>query len=353
MAARLVRPGDGDVHHTLVVSDTGLLADFDNRPGHGGYRGDGGRYRGRRTARERFEPRLGSYLYSKRLGYIAAGAAVVVLIAFIGWWMSSGRYQTIPSLRGQTASVAGAQLKSMGLQVTFGKPANNPLRKGEVIETLPHRGSQVASGGTVKLIVSLGPVMLEVPNVSGQPLASAQAALRAAHLTPGTVRQAVSSSVTAGYVIGTVPRAYTKCPRHQPVTLVESAGPGLPNFVGMLVPDATAQATSGGYTINAVADQKGSQPANTIVRQSPPPNTPITAGEVVTVYYSPGPPGVPVPDVKGMDVNQATQVLTQAGFQVSVNQQGPGNKVGSYSPTGTAPKGSTITLNVGWFAGGF
>jgi serine/threonine protein kinase/beta-lactam-binding protein with PASTA domain len=358
MAAGPARPGDGEVNHTLVVSDSGLLADFDDPAGPGGYRDSGyrggGRYRSPRTARQRFEPRLGSYLFSRRLGYIAAGVAVVVLLAFLGWWVSSGRYQTVPSLRGQTVSAARAQLRSMGLQVTFGKPRTNPLvPKGDVIKTFPHRGSQVASGDTVKLVVSLGPVLLQVPNVSGQPLASAQAALRAAHLTPGTVKQAVSSSVPAGYVIGTVPRAYAKCPRHQPVVLLESAGPGLPNFVGMQVQDASAEASAGGYQINAIADKKGSQPANTIVRQSPPPNTPITAGEVVTVYYSPGPPGVPVPDVKGMDVTQAMLVLHQAGFQVQVNQQGPGSKVGSYSPTGVAPKGSTITLNVGWFAGGF
>jgi beta-lactam-binding protein with PASTA domain len=67
---------------------------------------------------------------------------------------------------------------------------------------------------------------------------------------------------------------------------------------------------------------------------------------VVTVKVSQGPPTVPVPDVTGMNVHQAEQVLTQAGFQVIVQGGDFGNTVTSYSPTGQAPQGSTITLVV-------
>jgi eukaryotic-like serine/threonine-protein kinase len=88
------------------------------------------------------------------------------------------------------------------------------------------------------------------------------------------------------------------------------------------------------------------QPANTILSQSPQPGTPITQGEVVTVKVSQGPPNVPIPDVTGMKANQAAQVLTQAGFQVSVQGGGFGDTVTSYSPTGQAPQGSTITITV-------
>ena len=87
-------------------------------------------------------------------------------------------------------------------------------------------------------------------------------------------------------------------------------------------------------------------------RQPPKANTPITPGEVVTVYYSPGPPAVTVPNVQGMSVTQATLILRRAGFQVAVKQSGPGDKVGSYTPTTPQPKGTVITLNVGFFNGG-
>jgi eukaryotic-like serine/threonine-protein kinase len=121
--------------------------------------------------------------------------------------------------------------------------------------------------------------------------------------------------------------------------------------VGMQVSDAENAAASGGYTINPVQNAKGSLPANTITRQSPPPNTPITPGEVVIVYYSPGPPLVAVPNVQGMQLAQAIQTLEHAGLQVSVTHEGPGNTVGNYDPTTPQPKGSVITVYVGFFSG--
>ncbi len=358
-------PGPHDqpaANHTLVVSDAALFDDY----GQGGY-GQGGGYnggssgrslepyrRGRppaRRSRQRSEPWLQRSLYSHRFFYVLGALAVVVVIALLGWWLTTGRYETIPMLKGDANSVAQQDLRNLGLTVTYARPIHSPLPKGEVVKAVPAHGSRVARGSTVTLTLSLGPVLIDVPNVSGQPLAQAESGLRAVHLRPGTITHAVSSSVPVGDVISTTPRAYSKCPESRRVGLTVSAGPGLPNFVGQQVSAAQTAAQAGGYTINQVTDAKGTDPANTIVRQSPLPNTPITQGEVVTVYVSPGPPGVPVPNVDGMQLPQAIQSLERAGFSVTVSRQGPGNTVGNYSPQGTQPKGSTITLDVGFLSG--
>jgi eukaryotic-like serine/threonine-protein kinase len=150
-------------------------------------------------------------------------------------------------------------------------------------------------------------------------------------------------------VISTDPVAGTSWPQNKPVTVTVSAGPPLPNFVGQPLSAAQAAAQSGGFKINAVPVASSNQPANTITSQSPGPGTPITPGEVVTVRYSNGPPQVPVPNVVGMPVRQATQILQQAGFMVQVVGGLFHNAtVASESPTGTAPKGSTITLTLGF-----
>ena len=242
-------------------------------------------------------------------------------------------------------------LQNQGLHAKLGQAKHNPMQKGHIFKASPGNGQKVPSGSTVTLIVSLGPVYRVVPNVSGQSEAAAKAFLRQHHLRIGEDKPAVSSSVPAGAVIGTIPRAYSKIPQTKPVRVIVSEGPGLPNFVGMQVADAQAAASSGGYTINAVANPRGSQPANTIVSQSPRQLTPITPGEVVTVHYSPGPPTVPVPDVTGMQVRDAIDTLHHAGFHVAVNQAGPGGTVGSYSPSGDQPEGTVITLTIGIFSG--
>jgi beta-lactam-binding protein with PASTA domain len=286
--------------------------------------------------------------------YVLPGVvAVALVVALLAWWLAAGRYTTIPPLRGVLASTARTELSNLGLHSRLGADEHNPLAKGDVILTKPAIGAKVANGSTVTIVVSLGPVIIDVPDVSGQPLAQAQAALRKAHLTPGLVTTMTSSSVPVGDVIFTTPRAYTSWPQDKPVGLTESVGPGLPNFVGSLVPAAQATATTGGYTINSIPNATGTQPVNTITSQSPAANTPITPGEVVTVHFSPGPPTVAVPNVQGMPVHQAINELKAAGFQWNVSQSGPGNRVCSYSPTTPQPTGTTITLNIGGFFCGF
>jgi serine/threonine-protein kinase len=335
------------VNHTLIVPG-GLHHDYadldaDRMPRQHGYGG-------RRGAGRQPASFVAPLMYGRRPVYLCAGLALVLLIALTTWWLSTGQYVTVPSIQGVQVATARADLHNLGLRSKLGKPQNNLLPKGEVLKTLPGMGAKVAPGAMITLIVSLGPVIVPCPQVSGQPLSQAQAALRQAHLTPGTVTQATSSTVPVGDVISTTPHAFAKCPQDRPVGLTVSAGPGLPNFVGQQLSAAQQAAQQGGYTINPVPDANSTQPPNTITSQSPGPNTPITAGEVVTVHVSQGPPQVPVPDVQGLSIHEAIKELKQAGFQWQINQ-GIGNTVLSYSPTGTAPQGSTITLNVGLLSG--
>jgi serine/threonine protein kinase/beta-lactam-binding protein with PASTA domain len=336
-------------NNTLVVADATDIAEFGDLPGVSYSRPPGGgRYRGRRAQGQSW---LSRFLVSGRLMYVSGALALALVIALLTWWFSSGRYQQVPALRGMTLSAAKTVLSNQGLTYKLASPKHNPLPKGEVVKVSPGTGQRIAGGSSVTLTLSLGPVMLQVPDVSGKSEADAKAFLKEQHLTVGEDKPAVSSTVPVGAVIGTIPRAYTKIPRSQPVRLIVSEGPGLPNFVGMQVADAQAAAAAGGYNINPVANAKGKEPANTITSQSPPPDTPITPGEVVTVHFSPGPPLIPVPNVVGLQVRDAITTLHDAGFHVAVNHSGPGGMVGSYTPQGNQPQGTVITLTIGIFSG--
>jgi eukaryotic-like serine/threonine-protein kinase len=244
----------------------------------------------------------------------------------------------------------------MGFAVKTGAPRlDNRLAKGEVIATQPAPGARVHRGSTVELIPSAGPRMIGVPQVTGQSLADAQATLRHAGLTPGQVASQVSATIPAGIVISTSPAAGASQPQPDPVKITVSAGPPLPNFVGQQQSAAQQWAGANGVSLNVQPDAKSSQPQGTITRQSPAPNTPVSKGEVITVYVSPGPPNVAIPNVDGEGVLRAYHRLRALGFQVTTQQAGPfGNTVFNYSPSGQAPKGSTITIYYGLpsFGGG-
>ncbi|HEY2078060.1 MAG TPA: PASTA domain-containing protein [Streptosporangiaceae bacterium] len=332
------QPGNGSwaATHTLIVP-AGLDQDY----------AGGNGYAGHRRERRYHDPILQRWLFSRRI--LVVLAAVVIAIGV--WWLVSGQYTAVPPVAGMTVSTARGDLTNAGFTVVTGTARHSDtVQAGQVITTDPAAGGQISHGGTVTIIPSLGPVLVAVPSVTGQPLAQADHNLKAAGLTPGKPTYQTSSSIPAGLVLSTYPASGQHWPKNKPVQVVVSSGQPLPNFVGQQVTDAQGAASSGGYSINPVPDTNSSQPPNTVIRQSPAPGTPITSGEVVTVYYS-SPQMVNVPDVTGMDANQAQQVLQQAGFQVQVNSMGPGQTVGSYSPTGQAQQGATITINVGLFGG--
>jgi beta-lactam-binding protein with PASTA domain/predicted Ser/Thr protein kinase len=335
-AAGTQRVPEDDFHraanHTLVVS-RGAVTDYGR--GRGGY--DGPR-----------EPGLQRWLFSRRLYYVLGGLALVLLIGLLVWWQSAGKYTTVPRVGGLAVSTARLEVRNQGLTVKMGKPQFSArVAKGSVIGTQPAVGSRVSKGGTVLLIVSAGPHMIPVPQVTGNLLATAQAALRHAGLIPGKVAEQTSTTIQSGIVISTTPAAGVSWPESRPVSLVVSTGQPVPNFVGQdkAVAEQWAQANS--VELNEVADAKSTQPAGMVTQQSVAPGSAFTPHQVISIDFSNGPQMANVPDVDGQQVSQAEQALTQAGFQVKVDQVGPLDTVFNYSPTGQAPQGSTITIYVG------
>ncbi|HEV2377966.1 MAG TPA: PASTA domain-containing protein, partial [Streptosporangiaceae bacterium] len=199
---------------------------------------------------------------------------------------------------------------------------------------------------------SAGPRMITVPQVTGQSLATAQAALRRVGLIPGSVIRQATSALPPGVVWSTRPDAGTPWAQTQPVDIVVSAGPPMPNFVGQQVAVAQQWAQQNGVRLVPLTAARSDQPAGTVIRQSVPAGSAFTSGQVLQVEVSNGPPQVAIPNVDGMLVGNAIFVLHKAGFQVSVQRLGPFTRIVNYSPQGQAPQGSTITITTGPCFGG-
>jgi eukaryotic-like serine/threonine-protein kinase len=271
-----------------------------------------------------------------------------VIVGLIAWWVTDGQYVTVPPVKAMAAGTARTELENLGFSVQFGTSQHsNTVPNGDVISTSPAIGSSAKRGALITVIESTGPVMINVPQVTGLTQNAAETALRKAGLIPGAVTSAASSTIGAGVVISTDPVAGSAWPQDKPVGLTVSAGPPLPNLVGQMFPAATALAQQGGFELQEQADGNSTQPAGTIVGQTPAPGSPITQGEVVTVQVSSGPPEVPIPSVTGDTVPAAEAALQAAGFQVQVTQ-GLGGRVSATSPSGQAPKGSLVTIEVGF-----
>jgi serine/threonine-protein kinase len=305
------------------------------------HREERGRYAGGR------EPFLQRWLFSPRLAVVALILALGIGLGLGGWWLTSGRYASIPVVTNDSVTTATGVLTADGFKIArVSSVHSNDVAKGSVIGTSP--SGRAAKGSAVTILVSSGPFTSVVPNVSGDKLPAAQAALQRVHLIYSVER--VGSDAAVGTVLGTKPAAGTSWPQTKPVTIRVAGGPGVPNFVGQPVDVAQQWASAHGANLQTQQDQNSQQPSGTITGQEPAANSLYQPGETVVVNVSSGPAEVNVPDVIGMSVQDATQQLQAAGFTVQVQSFGlpdnPNGKVWDYSPIGQAPRGSVILLDV-------
>ncbi len=122
--------------------------------------------------------------------------------------------RVIPSLAGASLDQARADLAEDGLDVTVTEQFSNSVAAGVVIATNPGGGATVARGDTVELVVSKGPDLVTVPDVSGLSEADAIAALEAAGLVAGS-----STGPAGGSVFETDPGAGASVQRGTEVDL--------------------------------------------------------------------------------------------------------------------------------------
>ncbi len=292
------------------------------------------------------EPFLGRWLFSPRLLIVVLVVALGLGLGLGGWWLTSGRFTHVPTVSGVSVSQATAVLTADGFAVRAGQRQvhSNTVAKGMVVGTSP--AGRVSKGSAVTILVSSGPFTSVVPQVKGEKQNDAQAALQRAHL-PFTIAK-VGSNQPVGTATGTNPPAGTTWPQTKTVTIMVAAGPPLPKFTGMDI--GAAQQLAGRYKVSLQQepDAGSQQPQGVITGQQPAAGATFQPGQTVVVRVSTGPQLVSVPDPIGMSMADATQLLQAAGFQVKVNRYFVGNKVFDFSPVGQAPRGSTITLDVGF-----
>jgi serine/threonine-protein kinase len=258
----------------------------------------------------------------------------------------------VPAVAGDPATLAVDALESAGLVVRRSEAHHDVVPQGSVVATNPGPRERVRRDGTVEVVVSLGVLTIEVPELAGATEAEAVAALDAAGLSVGAVTRPYDMTVPKGTVISSDPERGTVVPHDRPVDLAVSNGREpvtIPSVVG--APQATAERelAEAGLVPKITTDHSDDVPAGTVMAQDPP-SGPALRGDTVSVTVSLGPPLVEVPVVVGTQVGEATRRLEDAGFEVRVQRVLGGffGTVRACDPAaGTRiPRGSTVTLTI-------
>jgi eukaryotic-like serine/threonine-protein kinase len=157
-----------------------------------------------------------------------------------------------------------------------------------------------------------------LPNVAGQPEATAKATLQGRGLTVDT-SHATSTTKAVGIVLRTAPAAGSQVKKGDTVTLVVSSGPPkadvtVPDVTTKTVTTATSTLRAKGFAVTVQA-VKSSKPNGTVIKQTPVGGTRSKSGSTVKLTVSEQ-SSVKVPNVVGHNQATAGASLSDTGLKV-------------------------------------
>ncbi|WP_286217606.1 Stk1 family PASTA domain-containing Ser/Thr kinase [Paraoerskovia sediminicola] len=89
----------------------------------------------------------------------------------------------VPDVTGSTGDEATAELEDLGLVVSSSEDYSEDVDRGQVVSQSVESGAEAHRGDTVELVVSLGPPLVEVPDVVDQKVEEAEKTLQDAGFT--------------------------------------------------------------------------------------------------------------------------------------------------------------------------
>ncbi|MGB5951685.1 MAG: Stk1 family PASTA domain-containing Ser/Thr kinase [Ornithinimicrobium sp.] len=227
------------------------------------------------------------------------GVWLTVLLLLIGtagaagaWYFTAGPgiYSPMPDVVGETEADAATALDAVDLDATAVPAYSETADEGTVISASQEPGEPVRHGTDVELEVSQGPERYEVPDVAGMSVEEATEALEETKLAIGVPTEDFDDDVDVGLVLRSDP-----APNDDPV----------------------------------------------------PPQT------VVDVVISAGPEPIDIPDVTDTALDEASQTLSEAGFEMETaddevfDDDVPQGSVVRQDPSGgQGQRGDTITVTV-------
>lgn len=142
----------------------------------------------------------------------------------------------------------------------------------------------------------------------------------------------------------TPPPTPTEAP---PSATPEPEMPRIPDLRNATVEQAEAS-VGGVWDINIAEEFNGDVAEGLIIRQDPPPNSPLAEGEAMSVVVSLGPEVITIPDVRGVPADTARSRLEDLGFIVSVIEEEDASfsegTVIRTEPDTSAARGSEVTM---------
>lgn len=301
----------------------------------------------------------------KRMAILIGVFAGALLAIFLIFTILSGGFgggektdgTKVPNILGLTVEEAEKEqgIKGIFTIEVIGSKESSKYSEGQIISQDPVEGTVRKNNMVIQVYICAKEEKSYVPALAEMTEAEAKTALNNMNLGLSIQIQPKSSdTVEKGKVVGTSPEEGSQIEKNSTVILYISSGKevkpiAIPSFVDMTEEKAVALAEELGLVVGTSASEYSDKPEGTVIGQSIALGTDAQTGDHIYFTISKGPENtaVRIPDVKQAPLADAKRVLENAGFEVEVLWQGEQSDtcvVESYSPMGSAEKGSTITI---------
>ncbi|MFD4140811.1 Stk1 family PASTA domain-containing Ser/Thr kinase [Streptomyces sp. NPDC058572] len=268
---------------------------------------------------------------------VVAGILVLIGAILIGRSVFGGgdddaNKVNVPQLVGSTFEEAKDLAKNSHVTVERSGTGRCDQPKNHICSQNP-AGGQMQEGETITVVVSEGAPLVEVPDVVDMDVERATENLEKKKFDVET--KEVESSEEPGRVLEQDPEGGSKAEKGTKVTLTvaKQSKQDIPDVVGQDFANAESQLKTLEFEVVRV-DVESDKPLNQVVTQSQTGKAP--KGTKITLEVSKGPAQptqVPVPQIRGVTVAQAKQMLQASGF-----------KTVAFAP-GSSPDDNAVVFN--------
>ena len=252
----------------------------------------------------------------------------------------------VPTIVGKKVAEAKTLATNAGVTITQSGTERCDQPKGSICSQDPASGN-MQQGETIQYVLSEGAPQIEVPDVTEKSEANAKEALDRKGFEVKVTKQ--ESDEEPGTVLKQDPKGGSQAEEGATVTITvaEQSLVDVPPVVGQPFDNAQAQLTALGFKV-VRNDVDSDQPLNTVTEQSP--TGKAAKGETITLKVSKGPQQqqTQVPQLFGQTLDQARQLLAQAGLQLgSVDGPNDGNaRILVQDPAAGTPVAPNQQVNV-------
>jgi serine/threonine-protein kinase len=194
----------------------------------------------------------------------------------------------VPILEGLDLDEAYRVVAPLELVLQVNDQRHDPaVPSGHVLQQMPPPGSSVRRGRKIKLVLSLGGKVLEVPDLIGHAARAVTIELRQEGFQPGEEARVDDRGAASGTIIAQVPPAHTPAVPATRVHRLVSNGPRpevwvMPDLGGLSRQAAERWITAAGFRRGTIRQVSiGGQPSGSVVGQLPLAGYPVRSREVI------------------------------------------------------------------------